>query len=128
MNPVVDDTLDDPMEIELLAQMAREQSYYRTALRSAKAGLFRNVVAANAAYPLIDVPGAVRQSGRPEEALVLAIIRQESGFDHNARPPRGSARGGSRTCRFRYTPSPSPSNPLRSPTCPASTSPPRSTT
>lgn len=77
----LDDTLDDPMEIELLAQMAREQSYYRTALRSAKAGLFRNVVAANAAYPLIDVPGAVRQSGRPEEALVLAIIRQESEFE-----------------------------------------------
>ncbi len=77
----LDDTLDDPMEIELLSQMAREQSYYRTALRSAKAGLFRNVVAANAAYPLIDVPGAVRQSGRPEEALVLAIIRQESEFE-----------------------------------------------
>jgi len=77
----LDDTLDDPQEIELLAQMAREQSYNRTALRSAKAGLFRNVVAVNAAYPLIELPAVVRESRRPEPALVLAIIRQESEFD-----------------------------------------------
>lgn len=77
----LDDTLDDPQEIELLAQMAREQSYARTALRTAKAGLFRNVVATNAAYPLIELPSSVRTGGRPEPALVLAIIRQESEFD-----------------------------------------------
>lgn len=80
----LDDTLDDPMEIELLSQMAREQSYYRTALRSAKAGLFRNVVATSAAYPTIELPQLVRARGRPEEALVLAIIRQESEFDPSA--------------------------------------------
>ncbi len=80
----LDDTLDDPQEIELLAQMAREQSYHRTALRSAKAGLFRNVVAASAAYPLIELPARVRSDGRPEPALVLAIIRQESEFDAGA--------------------------------------------
>jgi soluble lytic murein transglycosylase len=77
----LDDTLDDPMEIELLAQLAREQSYTRTALRSAKAGLFRNVVATNAAYPLIELPPTVRSRSRPEPAFVLAIIRQESEFD-----------------------------------------------
>lgn len=80
----LDDTLDDPQEIELLAQMAREQSYNRTALRSAKAGLFRNVVATSAAYPLIELPSSVRSGGRPEPALVLAIIRQESEFDAGA--------------------------------------------
>ncbi len=79
----LDDTLDDPMEIELLAQLAREQSWDRTALRSAKAGLFRNVVAVNAAYPLIDLPSTVSTRG-PEPALVLAIIRQESEFDPRA--------------------------------------------
>jgi len=79
----LDDTLDDPMEIELLAQMAREQSYYRTALRSAKAGLFRNVVATSAAYPMIDLPSSVQSRG-PEPALVYAIIRQESEFDPSA--------------------------------------------
>jgi soluble lytic murein transglycosylase len=80
----LDDTLDDPMEIELLSQLAREQSYYRTALRSAKAGLFRNVVATSAAYPLIELPATVRQQGRIEPALVLAIIRQESEFEIGA--------------------------------------------
>jgi len=80
----LDDTLDDPQEIELLSQMAREQSYNRTALRSAKAGLFRNVVAANAAYPLIDLPSTVTDGGRIEPALVLSIIRQESEFDTGA--------------------------------------------
>jgi soluble lytic murein transglycosylase len=80
----LDDTIDDPMEIELLAQLAREQSYHRTALRSAKAGLFRNVVATSAAYPLIDLPQTVQSQGRIEPALVLAIIRQESEFDVSA--------------------------------------------
>jgi soluble lytic murein transglycosylase len=79
----LDDTLDDPMEIELLSQLAREQSWDRTALRNAKAGLFRNVVAVNAAYPLIDLPSTVNTRG-PEPALVLAIIRQESEFDPRA--------------------------------------------
>lgn len=80
----LDDTLDDPMELELLAQMAREQSYHRTALRSAKAGLFRNVVATNAAYPTLTLPELVQSRGRPEPALVHAIIRQESEFDPSA--------------------------------------------
>jgi soluble lytic murein transglycosylase len=80
----LDDTLDDPMEIELLAQLAREQSYHRTALRSAKAGLFRNVVATSAAYPLIDLPATVQTQRRIEPALVLAIIRQESEFEVGA--------------------------------------------
>lgn len=80
----LDDTLDDPMEMELLSQLAREQSYHRTALRSAKAGLFRNVVATSAAYPLIDLPQTVRSQNRIEPALVLAIIRQESEFDVGA--------------------------------------------
>jgi soluble lytic murein transglycosylase len=80
----LDDTLDDPQEIELLSQLAREQSWNRTALRSAKAGLFRNVVAVNAAYPTIELPQVVRARGRPEPALVLSIIRQESEFDPSA--------------------------------------------
>ncbi|MEZ5962149.1 MAG: lytic transglycosylase domain-containing protein [Hyphomonadaceae bacterium] len=80
----LDDTLDDPMEMELLSQLAREQNFHRTALRSAKAGLFRNVVATSSAYPLIDLPQTVRSQARIEPALVLAIIRQESEFDAGA--------------------------------------------
>jgi soluble lytic murein transglycosylase len=77
----LDDTLEDPQEVELLSQIARESAYSRTALRHGKAGLFRGVVAVNAAYPLIPLPSSVNAPGRPEQALVLAIIRQESEFD-----------------------------------------------
>jgi soluble lytic murein transglycosylase len=80
------------MEMELLSQLAREQSYHRTALRSAKAGLFRNVVAVSSAYPLIDLPPTVRTQNRIEPALVLAIIRQESEFDPGAISQRQRAR------------------------------------
>ncbi|MGE3143663.1 MAG: lytic transglycosylase domain-containing protein, partial [Hyphomonadaceae bacterium] len=88
----LDDTLDDPRELELLSSLAREASFGRTALRSAKAGIRRGIVAVNAAFPLIDMPERVRQFTRPEPALVLAIIRQESEFDPRAVSPVG-ARG-----------------------------------
>jgi soluble lytic murein transglycosylase len=88
----LDDTLQDPQEVELLSQIARENSYARTALRHGKAGLFRGVVAVNAAYPLLPLPSSVDAPGRPERALVLAIIRQESEFDSGVVSPAG-ARG-----------------------------------
>ncbi|HWA01530.1 MAG TPA: lytic transglycosylase domain-containing protein [Caulobacterales bacterium] len=77
----LDDALEDPQEIELLSQMARDRAYSRTALRNAKAGLFRNVIATSAAYPLLELPPAAQQSNTTEPALVLAIIRQESEFE-----------------------------------------------
>ena len=77
----LDDQLEDPYEIQLLAELARTQGYNRAAVRSGKAGLFRGVVAAEAAYPLIDLPPDVLQRARPEPALVLSVIRQESEFD-----------------------------------------------
>jgi len=80
----LDDTLDDPRELELLSGLAREASYMRTSLRSAKAGIRRGIVAVNAAFPLVELPARVRDSSRPEPALVLAIIRQESEFDPRA--------------------------------------------
>jgi soluble lytic murein transglycosylase len=80
----LDDALDDPDEIEALAEMARARGYARTALRSAKAGLFRNVVAANAAYPILDLPPGATLPGRAEPAFTLAIIRQESEFQPDA--------------------------------------------
>ncbi len=88
----LDDKLEDPEELEALSQMARERGYTRTALRSAKAGLFRGIVAANAAYPLLDLPPGARQPGSAEPALTLAIIRQESEFDPGA-VSSASARG-----------------------------------
>jgi soluble lytic murein transglycosylase len=88
----LDDKLDDPQELEALSQLARERAYYRTALRSAKAGLFRGVVAANAAYPIMTLPEGARMPGRAEPALTHAIIRQESEFDTGA-VSSASARG-----------------------------------
>ena len=88
----LDDTLQDPQEVELLSQMSRENAYSRTALRHGKAGLFRGVVAVGAAYPMLDLPASVNAPGRPERALVLAIIRQESEFDPSVVSPAG-ARG-----------------------------------
>lgn len=88
----LDDKLDDPQELEALSQLARERAYYRTALRNAKAGLFRGVVAANAAYPIMTLPQGARAPGRAEPALTHAIIRQESEFETGA-VSSASARG-----------------------------------
>ena len=85
----LDDQLTTPAEHELLSAIAREYGYYRTAVRSAKAGMRRGIVAKEAAYPLMSIPSDAR---RPEPALIHAITRQESEFDPMAVSPVG-ARG-----------------------------------
>jgi soluble lytic murein transglycosylase len=88
----LDDVLTSPVEHELLSQVAREKQFWRTAVRSAKAGIRRGIVAPQSAFPLMNLPSAATRPGRPEPALVLAIIRQESEFDPRARS-RADARG-----------------------------------
>jgi soluble lytic murein transglycosylase len=88
----LDGVLETPAEHELLSRFARDRGYARTAVRTAKAGLFRNIVAAEAAYPLMSIPAAARAPGRPEPALIHAITRQESEFDTSAVSSAG-ARG-----------------------------------
>jgi soluble lytic murein transglycosylase len=88
----LDDQMENPVEHEMLSQIAREQRYWRTALRSAKAGQFRGILAPASAYPLITLPERATGAGAPEPALTLAIIRQESEFDTKARS-RANARG-----------------------------------
>lgn len=80
----IDDTLNTPAEHAMLAQIAREQAYTRIAVRSAKAGMRRGILAPDAAYPLLDLPPDARKPGRPEPALILGIARQESEFDPRA--------------------------------------------
>lgn len=81
----LDDQLSTPLEHEMLALIARERAYTRTAVRSAKAGMRRGIIAPDAAYPLLDIPADARKPGRPEPAIILAITRQESEFDPRAR-------------------------------------------
>lgn len=81
----LDDVLTTPAEHDLLAQIARDNAYWRTAVRSAKSGIRRGIVAPTSAFPLIQLPSGATQPGRPEPALVLSIIRQESEFDPRAR-------------------------------------------
>lgn len=81
----LDDQLTTPLEHEMLALLARERAYTRTAVRSAKAGMRRGIIAPDAAYPLLDIPADARKPGRPEPAIILAITRQESEFDPRAR-------------------------------------------
>lgn len=80
----LDDQLTTPAEHEMLSQIAREQAYTRIAVRSAKSGIRRGIMAPDAAYPLLDLPPDARKPGRPEPALILAITRQESEFDPRA--------------------------------------------
>ena len=80
----LDDHLDTAAEHELLARIASDNSYARTALRSAKSGIRRGLVAQEAAYPLMALPADATAPGRPEPALILAIVRQESEFDPGA--------------------------------------------
>jgi soluble lytic murein transglycosylase len=88
----LDDVMASPLEHEMLSQIARERAYIRTAVRSAKSGIRRGIVAPDSAFPVIPLPAAATSPGRPEPALTLAIIRQESEFDPRARS-RADARG-----------------------------------
>lgn len=75
----------------LVAQLARESERPREAVRAAKrANQLDNVIGA-AGYPLWPLPELDEDTG-PERALVLAVIRQESGFDRRAISSAG-ARG-----------------------------------
>lgn len=88
----LDDQLTSSADHEMLSAIARSYGFYRTAVRSAKAGMRRGIVAKEAAYPLLSLPADAQLSGRPEPALVHAITRQESEFDTEAVSPVG-ARG-----------------------------------
>lgn len=88
----LDDQLTAPFEYEQLSRLGREQGYIKSALRSAKAGLARGVLAPEAAYPIIAVPQSALGSGRAEAALIHGVIRQETEFDQRARSS-ANARG-----------------------------------
>ncbi|MEM6627169.1 MAG: lytic transglycosylase domain-containing protein [Pseudomonadota bacterium] len=79
----IDDRLTTPEEHQMLFDLAWSYLQPRAGVRSAKTGLAKGLVAPAAAYPVLDLPPS-RNSGSAEEALVLALSRQESELNPRA--------------------------------------------
>ncbi len=73
-----DDSLTDPTDIALLSEIAREYGQPGIGVRAGKAGLRQGIIATDALYPIVELPPL--PYGAPEEAFVLALMRQESEF------------------------------------------------
>jgi soluble lytic murein transglycosylase len=69
-----------------IATSARALGYVDMAVYTARVAARSGFILTEAGYPLIQVP----VDGAPEPALVLAVIRQESGFDDAARSRVGA--------------------------------------
>ncbi|MFN5271559.1 MAG: transglycosylase SLT domain-containing protein [Hyphomonadaceae bacterium] len=79
----LDDELDTEGEHQALSEYARARDEPALAVRVAKAGLNRGILATEAAYPLMTIPRIVGY-GQIEDAYTLAITRQESEFNTRA--------------------------------------------
>ncbi len=78
----LDDQLTAAEDFELLAELGREYHYSDIGVRGAKAGLAKGVVAAEAAYPVVDYQ--LLKEPRVERSLMLALSRQESEMNPSA--------------------------------------------
>lgn len=78
----LDDHLDTPADFLLLKALGAEYKYDDIGVRGAKSGLARGIVAAEAAYPVVELP-LLRQP-RVERSLILALSRQESEMNPRA--------------------------------------------
>lgn len=79
----IDDQLTTPVEHQMLFDIAQGYLETRAAVRGAKAGLGRGLVAPDAVFPILQLPPSPR-TGSAEPALVLALSRQESEFNPRA--------------------------------------------
>ncbi len=84
----LDDILPTAEDEAQLVDLARNYGDMDTSMRAARAAAQRGFVLPQRAYPVRNAP----DGGAAEPALVLAITRQESGFDPNVRSGAG-ARG-----------------------------------
>jgi soluble lytic murein transglycosylase len=87
----LDDVLTTEGQHQALSEYARSLGLPQVAVRVAKAGLNRGVLATEAAFPFLTVPRLVGY-GQIEDAYTMAIARQESEFNTGAVSPAG-ARG-----------------------------------
>jgi soluble lytic murein transglycosylase len=79
----LDDELETEGEHQALSEYARARDEPALAVRVAKAGLNRGILATEAAFPLMPIPRLVGY-GQIEDAYTLAITRQESEFNSRA--------------------------------------------
>jgi len=79
----IDDMLTTAAEHQMLFDIAAGYLEMRAAVRGAKAGLGRGLVAPDAVFPRVELPKSPR-TGSAEAALVLALSRQESEFNPRA--------------------------------------------
>ncbi|MBB33830.1 MAG: lytic transglycosylase [Hirschia sp.] len=79
----IDDQLETPQQHQILFDLAMSYLEPRAGVRNGKAGLSNGIVTPNAAYPVITLPRSGR-SGAAEEALVIALSRQESELEPTA--------------------------------------------
>jgi len=86
----LDDQLTEPVELEMLSELTSRFTTPDVGVRVGKAGLQRGIVAPGASYPVLNLK--LSRQPEVERAYVLAITRQESEFNPNARSPAG-ARG-----------------------------------
>ncbi len=79
----MDDVLASPVEHQMLYDICQGYLENRAALRGAKAGLARGMIAPDALFPILSLPPSPR-TGSAEPAMVLALSRQESEFNPRA--------------------------------------------
>ena len=78
----MDDTIDNPQEAVLLAELANDYLYTRQSVRAAKAARQNGMILPESAYPTISLPDS--EFIAPEDALVHSVIRQETEFSQRA--------------------------------------------
>lgn len=79
----LDDTMTTAADHQMLFDIAASYLEMRAAVRGAKAGFGRGLIAPDAVFPVVALPASPR-TGSAEPALVLALSRQESEFNPRA--------------------------------------------
>ena len=80
----LDDTLETAADYKLLFELALDYNNTQAGVRAAKEGMSKDLVAAEAAYPLFPFKLPVDRSRSAEPALVIALSRQESELNAKA--------------------------------------------
>ncbi len=84
------DYYDDPAELQIIADMAREFGEWHMAVRVGKLAMFQHIYLTETTYPLVEYNDLEADLVLPEMGLVLGLSRQESEFNPRARSGAGA--------------------------------------